>query len=556
MGVGRLMTTVLVAGATVSACGLAGGVTTHEASQHVEDVTSRMPPTTEPETSAPTISWSHCDDIDGALSLEWECASVPVPLDHDDPTGEQISIAVTRPVLEPGDDRAPLVMNPGGPGAQGVPLAWYLVDQLPFDLLDHFYPVGWDPRGVGRSVPAVDCGSFDLADHPDADECIAGTGPLLDELGAADAALDLENLRLALGVERLDYLGYSYGTALGAVYAMAYPEHVGRFVLDGAIDPDAGDAAGAGPVRGPPGYATDGIDDAIARFHELCDETIECAAGPDSATLVDDLRSSIAALPTTDFPGGPTHIDRLDLDDVLAGATFDPWSWPSVGDALRDAAAGNAATLAALLSYQRNGYPPMPVADDEALADAAAFFAISCADFSADIPPSGCDGMPRADPLPVIGAVDTPEPILVIGTEHDPATPGHLAGEMANALDDAVTVTWEGIGHTAFPVNHCVDDAVTTYLVDGTPPADGVLCAMVDGVRDGPDLAGHLFEYQGWWVEPLLVEVFVAEGASDRVATCMGRRLAGADHRIITHLLLGVRSVDVDAARAAATRSC
>ncbi|MET0579207.1 MAG: hypothetical protein ABW122_11165, partial [Ilumatobacteraceae bacterium] len=102
MGVGRLMTTVLVAGATVSACGLAGGVTTHEASQHVEDVTSRMPPTTEPETSAPTISWSHCDDIDGALSLEWECASVPVPLDHDDPTGEQISIAVTRPVLEPG----------------------------------------------------------------------------------------------------------------------------------------------------------------------------------------------------------------------------------------------------------------------------------------------------------------------------------------------------------------------------------------------------------------------------------------------------------------------
>ena len=190
------------------------------------------------------LEWSECRDQLVELLTDWECAWVDAPLDHDDPAGDTISVALSRPVLDEGDTRRPLVVNPGGPGGSGIELAWSLVDLLPPDLLDEYYPVGWDPRGVGRSLPAVDCGDFDDFAIPDVQACIDRTGPLLAQVGAADSALDLEYVRAALGVERLDYLGYSYGTALGAVYAMAHPDRVGRFVLDGAVDPTAGDPDG------------------------------------------------------------------------------------------------------------------------------------------------------------------------------------------------------------------------------------------------------------------------------------------------------------------------
>ena len=206
------------------------------------------------------LEWSSCPDLADDLSTEWECTWVDAPLDHADPAGDTISVALSRPVLDEGDTRRPLVLNPGGPGGSGIELAWYLIDLLPPDLLDEYYPVGWDPRGVGRSLPAVDCGDFDDFAIPDVQTCIDRTGPLLAQVGAADSALDLDHVRAALGVERLDYLGYSYGTALGAVYAMAHPDRVGRFVLDGAFDPTAGDPDGPLASDGMPDYAADETD--------------------------------------------------------------------------------------------------------------------------------------------------------------------------------------------------------------------------------------------------------------------------------------------------------
>ncbi|MET0459346.1 MAG: alpha/beta fold hydrolase, partial [Ilumatobacteraceae bacterium] len=420
--------------AALVACSAGPGVRTDEASQHVEDT---GPPTSDGPAPVSTVDWSTCPDLDPDLTLAWECAWVAVPLDHDDPAGEQISVALTRPQLDAGDDRRPLVLDPGGPGASGIELAWYLVDVLPGELLDHFYPVGWDPRGVGRSRPPVDCGPIGAFDVPAAEDCIAGTGALLSQVGAADAALDLEQVRLALGVERLDYVGYSYGTALGAVYAMSYPDGVGRFVLDGAIDPTAGDPLGPLSADGVPDYAADELDDVIDRFHELCDASTLCAAGPDSRALVDDLEATIRDLPTADFPGDPSQMSRIDLDDLMLGITYDPWSWGLVGDALRDGAEGDASTLAALSSYLLEGYPADDTDEDALTEFGAAHFAIYCDDFS-NVPDAwGCEGMPAADPLPVITAVDVAEPIVVIGTSDDPSTPGRHAGELADALGDA-----------------------------------------------------------------------------------------------------------------------
>jgi pimeloyl-ACP methyl ester carboxylesterase len=539
---------------TVVACTAGPGVRTEEAAQRSEDT---APPTTDGRAvPVSTVEWSTCPDLDPDLTLAWECASVPVPLDHAASAGEQVTVALTRPQLDAGDDRRPLVVDPGGPGASGIELAWYLVDSLPGELLDHYYPVGWDPRGVGRSVPPVDCGPIGPYDVPEAEDCIAGTGALLSQVGAADAALDLEQVRLALGVDRLDYLGYSYGTALGAVYAMSYPDGVGRFVLDGAFDPTAGDPHGPLSADAVPDYAADELDDVIDRFHELCDASALCAAGPDSTALVDGLGATIRDLPTADFAGDPAQMSRIDLDDVMFGITYDPWSWGLVGDALRDAADGDASTLAALSSYLLEGYPVEQGDDDELAEFGAAHFAIYCDDFS-NVPDAwGCEGMPDADPLPVITAVDVAEPIVVIGTADDPSTPGRHAGELADALGDAVDIRWEGVGHTAFPVSACLDGLVVDYLVDGVVPVDGASCPFVDGLTTDAEIGDHLFGYPSWWVRPWLEDVLIAEGTDDDLAVCMAGELTTVDHRVVTHLLLGVQSGSAAAARAAAEAAC
>ena len=293
--------------------------------------------------------------------MDWECAWVDVPLDRADPASEHVAgRPARRPVLEAGDDRRPLVIEPGrsgrlrrrrSPGRSSTCCR--------STCSTRFYPVGWDPRGVGLSRPAIDCGRLDAMDIPDADECIERTGELLGHVGAADAALDLEEVRIALGVERLDYLGYSYGTALGAVYAMAHPDRVGRFVLDGAIDPTAGDPDGPLATDGVPDYAADELDAVVARFHELCDASDRVRGRARAARgLIDELAGSIrvaADRPTS--PATPRRCRRLDLDELVDGVTFDPWTWGLIGDALRDGADGDASTLAALIAYQLEVYP-------------------------------------------------------------------------------------------------------------------------------------------------------------------------------------------------------
>jgi pimeloyl-ACP methyl ester carboxylesterase len=506
-------------------------------------------PATSPTTpdTAPAAAWRSCPGTaDLALSLDWECRWIDVPLDHADPDGSTVQTAVTRPVLAPGDDRRPLVLEPGGPGDPGTSFAWWFVDVLPPDLLTEFYPVGWDPRGIGLADPPIDCGSFAVTDLPTAAACVEGSGDLLAHVGAADAALDLEEVRMALGVEHLDYLGFSYGTALGAVYAMAHPDRVGRFVLDGAIAPDAGDPHG--PLADhTPTYAADEVAAAIGRFHELCAATTQCAAGPDSAALAADLRTTIDELPTDHYDGEPEQLISFDIDQVLEGATYDPWSFGLLGDALRDAADGDASTLAAYINYLVSPSEGQAPIDDEAVN--AAYFAIQCADFS-DVPEVwGCEDMPPAADLPVIAPVDVAVPILVVGTTYDPATPGRHAGELAAALGDARTVTWDGIGHTAFPTGGgCLDATVVGYLVSAVLPAEGATCPFIDGATTDAETADMLFGYDESWVASSLDVMLEDEGEPAARAACESAVLAQASHRVVTQLFLGV---DSDAARQA-----
>jgi pimeloyl-ACP methyl ester carboxylesterase len=547
---------VAVAGLVAIGLACAGGPGVHTSKSASIATSSTVPPTTDvPDTAPVAVGWRSCPGTaDLQLTFEWECRWIDVPLDHADPGGPTVQTAITRPVLQPGDRRQPLVLEPGGPGDPGTSFAWWFVDVLPPDLLRDFYPVGWDPRGVGLSEPPIDCGSFEVTDLPIVADCVAGTGDLLAHVGAADAALDLEEVRTALRVERLDYLGFSYGSALGAVYAMAHPDHVGRFVLDGAIAPDAGDPTG--PFAGhTPDYAADELDAVIARFDVLCSATAECAAGPDGAALRAALAGTIDSLPTDHFDGEPEQLISFDIDQLMEGISYDPYSYGLLGDALRDAADGDASTLAALMSYLLAPYPGAAPVDEEATT--AAYFAIHCDDFS-DMPDVwGCETMPPAADLPVIGPVDVPTPILVIGTRFDPATPGRHAGELARALADATAITWEGIGHTAFPTGGgCLDETVVDYLVSGIVPASGTTCPFFDGATTDAEIADVLFGYDASWVVPALAAMLEDEGLSAAQADCQSRSLARTPHRVVTHLFLGVDSDGARQARQDAATAC
>lgn len=529
----------------LAACATDPGVRTEEAAVIA-------PPTTEAPDPDPTVEWSDCPGIDDlGVIAAWECTWVDVPLDRADPDSARVEVALTRPVLDAGDDRRPLVLEPGGPGASGVEFAWTFADLLPFDIREEFYPVGWDPRGVGLARPAIDCGPLDGMGVPDPDECRQRTGELLGFVGAADAALDLEEVRVALGVDTLDYLGFSYGTALGAVYAMAHPDRVGYFVLDGAIDPRAGDPTNPLAVDGVPDYAADERDDVVERFFQLCDASPVCAAGPGSETLMAQLEGTIRTLPTDHFAGDPEEMSRIDLDELIDGVTFDPWSWGLIGDALRDGGDGDASTLAALAAYQLEGFFESSV--DQFT---AANFAIHCADFSDVEEVWGCEGMPDAADLPVITTVDVAVPMLVIGTQYDPSTPGRHAIELAAALGDAVPMLWEGVGHTAYPTNTCVDGAVGDLLIDGDLPPPDLRCPFVDGETTDEGIAEWLFGYPRPWIGDWIESELVYDGMGPNRAACVARDLAGADHRVQTHVILDVTSPAATAALDAAGAGC
>jgi hypothetical protein len=149
----------------------------------------------------------------------------------------------------------------------------------------------------------------------------------------------------------------------------------------------------------------------------------------------------------------------------------------------------------------------------------------------------------------MITAVDVAEPIVVIGTTDDPATAGRHAAEMAEALGDAVNITWEGAGHTAYLSSLCIDGLVTAYQLDGVVPADGTSCSFVTGADDDVTTAQRVFELPADQVVESLTWVFAAEGETQAVAECLAAGIAGEGQRIVAHALSGVASPDLIEAR-------
>lgn len=526
-----------------------------------------VPPTTtspldEPATTTtlpatPTVEFEPCEEsgLDAPSLESWECGVLTAPMDPGDPSGPTVDIAVTRRPGSRSGGRA-LLVSPGGPGAGGVEYVWQFAEFLPIDLLRLYDVVSWDPRGVGRSEPSVTCPRG--ARWSDTDllaRCAESTGQLMAHMSTPNHVADLEALRVALEQERLDYVGYSYGTYLGAAYANAHPEGVGRFVLDGPVSPVSG-TLDAPVVLGEPWYADDGYGTARSRFFELCDATTLCDLG-DSGDAFDALVVAVQDLPTDTYPG-QRSIDALQLEAIVDAAMFDPFNWGLLATGLEDARAGDASTLDALADlYEVSPLYFGDVVDLRASNESIARSVIYCADFRKHPEvPDVCSGMPAN--LLQVGAIDTVDvrhPILVIGTAYDPATPIQHAEQMRDALGDAVVLNWDGVAHTAFVSNtFCIDDAVVEYLLDDVVPDDGTTCDFVPFAEGLEDTAEYLFELPPFYAESLIAEAL--DGRGERNADCLALELSGAGDRVATHAILGVESSDYVAAREAAVAAC
>ena len=453
------------------------------------------------------LTWSDCADGD-------RCARLTVPLDYDDPSGRTLSLAVLE-VPASGSRIGSLVVNPGGPGAPGTDRAAQGSSAFGRPLLEHFDIVGFDPRGTGDSSP-VDCLSDQaldtyLSSDPDpstpaevatfreqqlafARGCPRLSGDLASHISTVESARDLDILRAALGDARLNYLGSSYGTELGATYAQLFPERVGRLVLDGAVDPSLSVKQSALQQAG-------GFQQALDSYAANCVGASEgCFLGKDVPAVEETISALLARLSAQPLPAGDGR--ELTEGDAFYGVAVTLYSrsyWILLSSALRAALGGDGSQLLRLADAYASRNADGTFADNSM----EAFFAISCLDDPTGLPYrkvpaqfpafekaspvfgkvfawglTSCDGFtPRSDQqIPAIHAKGA-APIVVIGTTRDPATPFRWAVSLAHQLDSGVLIKRNGDGHTGYHTgNACVDDLVDSYLVSGVVPADGSTC--------------------------------------------------------------------------------
>lgn len=460
------------------------------------------------------LTWEDCEPA-GA-----QCTTVRVPLDYDEPRGETIDLAVMRlAALEPQTALGPLFVNPGGPGGP----ASLMVEQATFfftpELREDYDIVAVDPRGVGRSTP-VTCVSntemdtilsatFDTATPAGVDaylaeaqriagQCAESSGVgLLSHVSTKIAARDFDVVRHLLGAPRFDYLGFSYGTFLGAMYADLFPQNVGRIVLDGGMDPTlSNDEVITGQALGFESELRAWAQDCLTGTNCPFSGTPEEVAGQ-----VGDLLATISETPLPSSSGRSVTGALATMGVITPLYSQATWDYltQALGQAVRQRD-GSMLLMLADLSSGRQADGTYESNSTEAL------WAVNCADYPAGgtradwdaqaaelaqkAPIFGptlsyadalCTAWPEearaTEPVAPLKAQGAP-PIVVIGTTNDPATPYAWSQSLAAQISSGVLVTFDGHGHTAYSTlaPACIRDAVDGYLLEGTVPEDGLTC--------------------------------------------------------------------------------
>lgn len=488
-------------------------------------------PTVEPGADAPSTSAAPQSPPPGAESLaryytqtlSWEscgpgqCADLTVPLSYDEPAGETINVKVLRMRASRQNSRlGSLVVNPGGPGGSGVDYARSADFIVGKPVRQRYDIVGFDPRGVGRSAP-IDCvgdaqldtflgqdptpddagevQSFAAASKAFAESCKATAGPLLAHVSTVDAAKDMDILRAALGDAKLNYLGKSYGTYLGATYAELFPKLVGQFVLDGVVAPDL---TSAEVNQG----QAEGFELATRAYAEDC-VSDNCPFGDSVDAVMQGMRDFLKGLDSSPIPMRDPKIKQLSEgwgSLGIAAAMYDQGSWGILTDALRAAIddkdgselmslANQYADRTSSGAYNGNIMEVIYAVNclDKPDSPDVAVYEKQAKDFAAKAPTWGpflawssmpCGFWPiKTDNKPAKIAASGSGPIVVVGTTRDPATPYQWSVRLNDQLANSSLITFDGDGHTAYTrSNACVDDAINDYYVKKTVPQDGLKC--------------------------------------------------------------------------------
>ena len=464
------------------------------------------------------VQWTPCRSSNPAIELptDTECGKLSVPVDYSKPDGDVARIAMVR-FKATGEKIGSLVINPGGPGESGVQSAVLMVGTLPAPVREHFDVVGFDPRGVGTSTPLVWCNSDADNDRQRADpqvdysaegvehinnltkefvqRCVDKVGKeFLANVGTANVVKDLDAVRVAVGDEKLTYLGYSYGTRIGGAYAEEFPQNVRAMILDGAIDPSAD------PIEADIRQAA-AFQQAFDDYAADCAKDPNCPLGTDPAKAVATYQSMID--PLVEKPAKTRDPRGLAYSDALVGTIlplYSPTLWPGLTEGLNELKAGHGDKLLQLSDEYMNRDPEghydnatdvrvavncvdePPITDPAKVVDAdrrtrevAPF--MSYGEFTGHAPMSTCAFWPvpptsQPHELSVKGL----PPILVVSTTNDPATPYQAGVDLAKQLGGTL-VTFDGTQHTVvFQGNKCIDDIAATYLVDVTVPPPDTRC--------------------------------------------------------------------------------
>lgn len=479
------------------------------------------------------ISWSKCYADQGPF----ECGSVQVPLDYDEPNGATISLAVIRlPATDPAHRIGSLFLNPGGPGGSGVdytrfagPFLYTPEVRARFDL------VGFDPRGIVRSTALRCFGNdkqwapyftpFSFPSNPAEEQvwmsadlyldgnCAQRGGKIDYHMSTANVARDLDVLREAVGDAKLTYAGVSYGTMIGQTYANMFPSNVRAIIIDGVLDPIAW-TTGVGNEGSTVPFSTrlrsdQGAQATLNEFFRLCDAGgPRCAFAPDSANRFKALGDELKAHPAdVTFPDGTTGVvNYSNLIGMTLGAMYDSSTWEDFAAALADLESqASAATLGIRLQafwhpwnayitkhgqprYYNGleGFPAVACADAD---DPHSYSAWSTNGAAADAQfgtfgriwtwvSSICAAWPTSDADRYTGPWNhrTANPVLVIGNLFDPATRYQGAVTASSLLPNSRLLTVHGWGHTSLFLSSCADAVQTRYLVDLTLPPVGTVC--------------------------------------------------------------------------------
>ncbi|MDR0435542.1 MAG: alpha/beta hydrolase [Propionibacteriaceae bacterium] len=445
------------------------------------------------------VRWQPCDE-------QYECATVLVPLDWYEPDGQAITIAMKRLPASAEPRLGSLFINPGGPGGSAQDYVEYFTN----DGLEQFDIVGVDPRGSGESTGVV-CGTteqtdafYELDSSPSneaersavvagarafAKQCREGSGALLDHITTIEAVYDFDLIRQLLGDEKFNYLGVSYGTYIGSVYAELYPENAGHLVLDAATN-----------ITDRPGVSqSDGFELALQKWIEwyVANSTTH-TLGNTANEVLQTLTTWMESLDGNPIPVGDRRLTQsLAVTGLALYFYLGTDVYKTMTDILEYTVSSNDGEYLLYAADLLNGRE-----EDHWDQSGLSFPAIACIDGGDDgINDSWASWNESAERAPFFGRFmgvnmacpvwSTPPapqidfsgagapPLLVIGGTGDNATPYEYAKWMAEELESAVLVTRDGVGHGSFGAgSSCIDELVVKFLTQGTVPASGIVCAM------------------------------------------------------------------------------